>query len=155
MRWSSLLPRLIVGYGLMMHGYLKLERGVDVFVAALNGIGVPFPHLMAWVRVVVALMKVRSVVQSMQIDYVPKKQTRACTHFEVSSGAAVVARGGVFFARSRAIIASASSPAPILRTTVHCCCVGIRASPFVFTRAMMGGTIQRICSGLHTWRATS
>ena len=40
----------------MVHGYLKLERGVDVFVAALNGIGVPFPHLMAWITVLVELV---------------------------------------------------------------------------------------------------
>jgi putative oxidoreductase len=55
-RWSPLPLRLIVGYGFMVHGYLKLERGVDVFVAALSGIGVPFPHLMAWLTVVVELV---------------------------------------------------------------------------------------------------
>ena len=42
-RWAPLPLRLIVGYGFVMHGYLKLERGVDVFVAALDGIGIPHP----------------------------------------------------------------------------------------------------------------
>ncbi|MEP7246280.1 MAG: DoxX family protein [Gammaproteobacteria bacterium] len=55
-QWSPLPLRLIVGYGFVMHGYLKLERGVDVFAAALDGIGVPFSHLMAWVTTVIELL---------------------------------------------------------------------------------------------------
>jgi putative oxidoreductase len=54
--WAPLPLRLIVGYGFMVHGYLKLERGVDFFAAALAGIGVPFSHFMAWVTVVVELV---------------------------------------------------------------------------------------------------
>jgi putative oxidoreductase len=55
-RWAPLPIRLIVGFGFMMHGYLKLERGVEVFAAALQGLGVPAPDLMAWVTVVVELL---------------------------------------------------------------------------------------------------
>ena len=55
-RWAPLPLRLIVGYGFMMHGYLKLERGVDVFVAALDGLGIPQPHLMAWLTIAVELL---------------------------------------------------------------------------------------------------
>jgi putative oxidoreductase len=55
-RWAPLPLRLIVGYGFMMHGYLKLERGVDVFVAALGGLGIPHPQLMAWLTVAVELL---------------------------------------------------------------------------------------------------
>jgi putative oxidoreductase len=55
-RWAPLPLRLIVGYGFMMHGYLKLARGVDVFVAALDGIGIPHPHLMAWLTIAVELL---------------------------------------------------------------------------------------------------
>lgn len=54
--WAPVPLRLIVGYGFLMHGLLKLGRGVDVFAAALDGIGVPFSHLMAWVTVVVELV---------------------------------------------------------------------------------------------------
>jgi putative oxidoreductase len=54
-RWAPIPLRLIVGYGFLMHGLLKLGRGVDVFAAALDGIGVPFSHLMAWVTVVIEL----------------------------------------------------------------------------------------------------
>lgn len=55
-RWAPLPLRLIVGYGFMMHGYLKLERGVGVFVAALDGIGIPHPYLMAWLTIAVELL---------------------------------------------------------------------------------------------------
>lgn len=54
-RWAPVPLRLIVGYGFMMHGWLKLERGVDVFVAALDGLGIPLPHLMAWLTIAVEL----------------------------------------------------------------------------------------------------
>jgi len=54
--WSPIPLRLIVGYGFLMHGVLKLERGVDVFAAALNGLGVPFSHLMAWVTIGIELL---------------------------------------------------------------------------------------------------
>ena len=52
-RWAPIPLRLIVGYGFMAHGFLKLGRGVDVFAAALNGLGVPAADVMAWVTVVV------------------------------------------------------------------------------------------------------
>ncbi len=54
--WAPFPLRLIVGYGFLMHGLLKLGRGVDVFAVALDGIGVPFSHLMAWVTVVIELV---------------------------------------------------------------------------------------------------
>ena len=40
-RCASLPLRSIVGFGFMMHGYLKIERGMDVFAAALQGLGSP------------------------------------------------------------------------------------------------------------------
>jgi putative oxidoreductase len=48
--------RLIVGYGFLTHGVLKLERGVDVFVAALAGLGIPAPDLMAWTTIVIEIV---------------------------------------------------------------------------------------------------
>ncbi len=48
-RWAPIPLRLIVGYGFLVHGLLKLGRGADVFAAALGGLGVPAPHLMAWI----------------------------------------------------------------------------------------------------------
>jgi putative oxidoreductase len=55
-RWAPIPLRLIVGYGFTVHGILKLGRGVDVFAAALHGLGIPAPELMAWATVVVELL---------------------------------------------------------------------------------------------------
>ena len=52
-RWAALPLRLIVGGGFMVHGFLKLGRGVGVFAAALAGLGIPAPDFMAWCTVVI------------------------------------------------------------------------------------------------------
>src|SRR4051812_39658721 len=41
--------RLMLGFGFAAHGYAKLSRGPESFAAILAAIGVPQPHLMAWV----------------------------------------------------------------------------------------------------------
>jgi putative oxidoreductase len=51
--WAPIPIRLIVGYGFMEHGFAKLGRGADVFAAILHAIGVPLPHLMAWITILV------------------------------------------------------------------------------------------------------
>lgn len=55
-RWSALPLRLIVGGGFVVHGYLKLGRGVEVFAAALAGLDIPAPHIMAWTTVSIELL---------------------------------------------------------------------------------------------------
>lgn len=46
----ALLPlRLMIGFGFAVHGYAKLHRGPDKFAVILASIGVPQPHLTAWV----------------------------------------------------------------------------------------------------------
>ena len=50
-RWAPIPLRLIVGYGFMEHGLAKLSRGPEVFAAILQAIGVPAPHLMAWLTI--------------------------------------------------------------------------------------------------------
>ncbi|HEY7391899.1 MAG TPA: DoxX family protein [Bryobacteraceae bacterium] len=55
-RWSPLPLRLIVGYGFMQHGFAKLSRGPDSFAAILHALGVPAPHLMAWVSILTELL---------------------------------------------------------------------------------------------------
>lgn len=49
--WAPLLVRLVVGYGFLQHGIAKLLRGPDAFAAILQVIGVPEPHLMAWLTI--------------------------------------------------------------------------------------------------------
>jgi putative oxidoreductase len=55
-RWSPIPLRLIVGYGFLQHGFAKLSRGPDTFAAILQGMGVPDPHLMAWLTIITELL---------------------------------------------------------------------------------------------------
>src|ERR1700756_3244227 len=51
--WAPIPLRLMVGYGFMAHGFAKLSRGPEAFAAILHTIGVPAPHLMAWLTILV------------------------------------------------------------------------------------------------------
>src|SRR5215469_3759213 len=53
--WAPVPLRLIVGYGFMAHGFAKLARGFDAFPAILQAIGVPAPHLMGWLTILVEI----------------------------------------------------------------------------------------------------
>jgi putative oxidoreductase len=50
-RWAPVPLRLIVGLGFMQHGFAKLSKGPDAFANILHAMGVPAPHLMAWMTV--------------------------------------------------------------------------------------------------------
>jgi len=52
-RWSPIPLRLIVGYGFIQHGLAKLSKGPEAFAVILHAIGVPAPHLMAWLTTLV------------------------------------------------------------------------------------------------------
>src|SRR5580693_1807096 len=54
-RWAPFPLRLIVGYGFMEHGFAKLARGPDAFPAILQAIGIPAPHLMGWLTILVEI----------------------------------------------------------------------------------------------------
>ena len=55
-RWAPLPLRLIVGYGFMEHGFAKLARGPNAFPAILQALGVPAPHLMGWLTILVEIV---------------------------------------------------------------------------------------------------
>jgi putative oxidoreductase len=55
-RWAPIPLRLIVGYGFMQHGFAKLSKGPEAFAAILHAIGVPAPHLMAWLTILVEVL---------------------------------------------------------------------------------------------------
>lgn len=55
-RWCPIPLRLIVGYGFMQHGLAKLSRGPDAFASILQAMGVPYPHLMAWLTILTELL---------------------------------------------------------------------------------------------------
>ena len=48
--------RLIVGYGFLAHGYAKLARGPDSFIAILHAIGVPFAFFLGWATIVIEVI---------------------------------------------------------------------------------------------------
>ncbi len=50
-RWAPIPLRLIVGYGFMAHGFAKLSKGPENFASILHTMGVPAPHLMAWLTI--------------------------------------------------------------------------------------------------------
>ncbi len=52
--WAAIPLRLIVGYGFMEHGFAKLSKGPENFAAILHTMGVPAPHLMAWLTILTA-----------------------------------------------------------------------------------------------------
>src|ERR1700722_4267607 len=52
-RWAPIPLRLIVGYGFMQHGFAKLSKGPEAFAILLHALGVPAPHLMAWLTILV------------------------------------------------------------------------------------------------------
>lgn len=54
--WWPVPLRVIVGYGFMAHGVAKLSKGPDAFAAILQALGVPAPHLMAWMTIGVELI---------------------------------------------------------------------------------------------------
>jgi uncharacterized membrane protein YphA (DoxX/SURF4 family) len=45
----------IVGFGFMEHGYAKLLKGPEAFASILHALGVPAPHLMAWLTILTEL----------------------------------------------------------------------------------------------------
>jgi putative oxidoreductase len=54
-RWAPIPLRLIVGYGFMQHGFAKLSKGPEAFAAILHAMGVPVPHFMAWLTILIEI----------------------------------------------------------------------------------------------------
>jgi len=53
----AMLPiRLIAGYGFLAHGLAKWSKGPAAFASVLHAIGVPAPHLMAWLTIATEIL---------------------------------------------------------------------------------------------------
>src|SRR6476620_4584209 len=48
--------RLIVGFGVIQHGYAKLARGPEDFIGVLHAMGLPSSFLLGWLTIVVELV---------------------------------------------------------------------------------------------------
>src|SRR5260370_42096894 len=69
-RWAPIPLRLIVGYGFMEHGFAKLSRGPEAFAAILQAMGVPAPHLMAWLTILTELIGGLAVLLGAFVSFV-------------------------------------------------------------------------------------
>ena len=54
--WYALPLRLMVGLGFMQHGYAKLARGPDAFIAILHAMGLPFADLLGWATIAIEVV---------------------------------------------------------------------------------------------------
>jgi putative oxidoreductase len=53
--WCALPLRAALGIGFLAHGYAKLSRGPDGFIAILHAMGVPLAGVLGWATVVVEI----------------------------------------------------------------------------------------------------
>ena len=53
--WGILPLRLMIGFGFAAHGYAKLSRGPENFATILLALGIPQPHVTAWVTSLIEL----------------------------------------------------------------------------------------------------
>ena len=54
--WFAIPLRLIVGYGFLEHGYVKLARGPDDFIGILHAMGMPFAFFLGWTTIVIEMV---------------------------------------------------------------------------------------------------
>jgi putative oxidoreductase len=55
-QWTTLPLRLVIGYGFIAHGWVKLGRGPEGFARLLEQIGAPFPEVTAWVSTFIEIL---------------------------------------------------------------------------------------------------
>jgi putative oxidoreductase len=54
--WYALPLRLMIGFGFVEHGYAKLSRGADGFIAILHAMGTPFADLLGRATIAVEIV---------------------------------------------------------------------------------------------------
>jgi DoxX len=97
----------------MQHAFAKLSRGPDAFVAILQAMGVPAPHVMAWLTILTELLGGVAVLLGafVTIASVPMMAVLLTALFEVHLPDGPGSSGGPFPARFRyRLWASSSAP---------------------------------------------
>jgi putative oxidoreductase len=69
-QWAPLPLRLIAGYGFMAHGYAKLARGPDLFIATLAALHVPLPAVMGWTTIFAEILGGLAVLLGLYVSSV-------------------------------------------------------------------------------------
>lgn len=54
--WYALPLRLIVGFGFIEHGYAKLARGPEAFIAILHAMGMPLAEVLGWATIAIEVV---------------------------------------------------------------------------------------------------
>src|SRR5262245_28213422 len=54
--WYAVPLRLIIGFGFVEHGYAKLSRGADGFIAILHATGLAFADVLGWATIAVEIV---------------------------------------------------------------------------------------------------
>jgi hypothetical protein len=134
-RWAPLPLRLIVGFGFIAHGYAKLAKGPDAFVAILHAIGVPAPYLMAWLTIGVELFELADLT-----IYV----------IDVAAGEKIPRKGSPGITRSDLLVINKVDLAPIVGANLEVMqadALRMRVKrPFVFTNLKSGEGVDYVAS---------
>jgi hypothetical protein len=134
-RWAPLPLRLIVGFGFIAHGYAKLAKGPDAFVAILHAIGVPAPYLMAWLTIGVELFELADLT-----IYV----------IDVAAGEKIPRKGSPGITRSDLLVINKVDLAPFVGANLEVMqadALRMRVKrPFVFTNLKSGEGVDYVAS---------
>ena len=62
--------RLVIGYGFVVHGWAKWNRGPENFAGLLHQIGIPFPEFMAWFVTLLELFGGFAILSGIMVTWV-------------------------------------------------------------------------------------
>jgi hypothetical protein len=79
--------RLIVGYGFLAHGFAKLARGPDHFIAILHAIGMPFSFFLGWATIVIEVIGGALILCGafVPLASIPMRRAHGCDRHRPSS----------------------------------------------------------------------
>ena len=78
-RWAILPMRFLVGYGSMEHVVANLLRRPDVFAGILQQLGVPLPHVAAWLTISTEILGGLAVLLGVLVSWASIPMARFCS----------------------------------------------------------------------------